>query len=102
MDKSTRDQLNRGARLVEILKQGQYTPMTLAQEVSILYLGTKGVLDEVPLEKVQEFEKWFHKFLAEKYPDVINDIEKVRDLSDSIALRLDHAGHEFIKTFLNK
>ncbi len=102
MDKSTRDQLNRGARLVEILKQGQYEPMTLAEEVSILYLGTKGILDEVPLERVQEFEKHFHPFLMQKYPDVVNDIEKQKDLTDSIAQRLEKAGNEFKAQFLKK
>jgi F-type H+-transporting ATPase subunit alpha len=100
MDKSTRDQLNRGAHLVEVLKQGQYTPMTLAQEVSIIYLGTRGILDEIPLEKVQEYEKGFHRFLAEKYPDVVNDIEKTKDLTESIATRLDKAGREFKKDFI--
>ncbi len=95
MDKSTRDQLNRGARLVEILKQGQYVPMSLSEQVSIIYVGTKGHLDDVPLEKIQEFEKDFHKFIAEKYPDVVNDIEKTKDLTDSIAQRLDKAATEF-------
>jgi F-type H+-transporting ATPase subunit alpha len=100
MDKSTRDQLNRGARLVEILKQGQYVPMTLAEEVSVIYVGTKGLLDEVPLEKVLEFEKGFLKFLAEKYPDVLHDIDKGKDLTDSIAQRLDRAAKEFKGSFL--
>lgn len=100
MDKSTRDQLNRGARLVEILKQGQYTPMTLAQQVSIIFVATKGMIDEVPLEKIADFEKGFHKFIAEKYPDVVNDIEKTKELSDSIAQRLTRAGGEFKGEFL--
>ncbi|OIO38600.1 MAG: F0F1 ATP synthase subunit alpha [Candidatus Omnitrophica bacterium CG1_02_46_14] len=102
MDKSTRDQLNRGSRLVEVLKQGQYVPMSLSQQVSVLYLGTKGILDEVPLEKIEEFEKGFHKFLEEKYPDVVNDIEKLKELTDSIAQRLDRAGAEFKAQFLKK
>jgi F-type H+-transporting ATPase subunit alpha len=100
MDKSTRDQLNRGARLVEVLKQGQYTPMTLSQQVSIIYVATKGHLDEVPLAKIQEFEKGFHKFVAEKYPDVVNDLEKGKELTDSIAQRLDKASAEFKTSFL--
>ncbi len=100
MDKSTRDQLNRGARLVEILKQGQFVPMTVAQQVSIIYLATKGMIDEVPLERVPEFEKGFHKFLAEKYPDVINEIEKTKELADGVMLKLDSAGHEFKEKFL--
>ena len=102
MDKSTRDQLNRGSRLVEILKQGQYVPMSLAQQVSIIYLGTKGALDEVPLDKMLAFEKGFHKFVAEKYPDVVNDLEKQKELTDSVAQRLDRAGTEFKAEFLKK
>jgi F-type H+-transporting ATPase subunit alpha len=100
MDKSTRDQLNRGARLVEILKQGQYVPMTVAQEVSIIYAATKGHIDDVPLERVQDFEKGYHKFLAEKYPDAVNDLEKSKELTDSVAQRLDKAVAEFKAQFL--
>ena len=100
MDKSTRDQLNRGSRLVEVLKQGQYVPMTLAQEVSIIYVATKGILDDVPLDKIEDFEKGFHIFLAEKYPDVVNQIEKKKELSDDVMINLDHAGHQFKTTFL--
>ncbi len=99
MDKSTRDQLNRGSRLVEVLKQGQYAPMTLAEEVSVIYIATKGVLDDVPLEKIQEFERGFHKFLAEKYPDVVNDLENKKEITDSVAQRLDRAGNEFKMSF---
>ncbi|OIO38837.1 MAG: F0F1 ATP synthase subunit alpha [Candidatus Omnitrophica bacterium CG07_land_8_20_14_0_80_50_8] len=102
MDKSTRDQLNRGSRLVEILKQGQYVPMPLWQEVSIIYLGTKGVLDDVPLERIEAFENGFHKFLSEKYPDLVNDVEKLKELTDSIAQRLDKSGSEFKTEFLRK
>lgn len=102
MDKSTRDQLNRGARLVEILKQGQYTPMSLSEEVSIIYLGTKGIVDDVPLERIQEFERGFQKFLKEKYPDVVNDIEKTKELSDATAQKLDRAGNEFKQNYLKK
>jgi len=102
MDKSTRDQLNRGARLVEILKQGQYVPMSVSQEVSIIFVATRGVLDEVPLERVPEFEKGFHKFLAEKYPDVVNGLEKTKELNDDITAKLLKAGNEFKAQFLAK
>src|SRR3989338_3654436 len=99
MDKSTRDQLSRGARLVEILKQGHYTPMSLAQQVSIIYLGTRGVLDDVPLERIQEFEKAFHAHLAEKYPDIVSEIENKKALSEGLTIKLDDAGHLFKKGF---
>ena len=100
MDKSTRDQLNRGSRLVEVLKQGQYVPMTLSQEVSIIYVATKGILDDVPLDRIEDFEKGFHKFVAEKYPDIVNDLEKQKDLIDAVATKLDRAGNEFKTQFL--
>jgi len=102
MDKSTRDQLNRGSRLVEVLKQGQYVPMTLSQEVSIIYVATKGILDDVPLDNIQDFEKGFHTFVAEKYPDIVNDLEKQKDLTDAVATKLDRAGNEFKAAFLKK
>ncbi len=102
MDKATLDQLNRGARLVEVLKQGQYTPFSLAQQVSIIYLATKGVLDDVPQGRIQDFEKGFHQFLAQKYPDVINDLEKTKELGDTVAQRIDRAGAEYKAEFLKK
>ncbi len=102
MDKSTRDQLNRGSRLVEVLKQGQYVPMTLSQEVSIIYVATKGILDDVPLDRIEDFEKGFHKFVAEKYPDIVNDLEKQKDLTDAVAKKLDRAGNEYKAQFLAK
>ena len=100
MDKSTRDQLNRGSRLVEILKQGQYVPMTLAEQVSIIYIATRGAIDDVPLERVPDFEKGFHKFIAEKYPDVVNDLEKTKELTPSLTQRLDKAAADFKAQFL--
>lgn len=100
MDKSTRDQLNRGARLVEILKQGQYTPMSLSQQVSIIYVATKGHLDDLPLEKIQAFEQQWHQFLPAKYPDAVNEIEKTKELSDATAQKLDRAAAEFKGQFL--
>jgi F-type H+-transporting ATPase subunit alpha len=102
MDKSTRDQLNRGARLVEILKQGQYTPMSLSQQVSIIYVATKGHIDDVPMEKILEFEKTWHTFLASKYPDVVNEIEKNKELSDATIAKLDQAAAALKQQFTGK
>ena len=102
MDKSTRDQINRGARLVEVLKQGQFVPMSLSQQVSIIYVATKGLLDEIPLEKIETFEKGFHQFVSQKYPDVVNDLEKTKELTDSVTQRLDRAVAEFKVEFLKK
>ncbi len=102
MDKATLDQLNRGARLVEVLKQGQYTPFSVSQQVSILYLATKGALDDVPQAQIQDFEKGFLLTLAKKYPDVVSEIEKTKELSDATAQKLDRAGAEYKAEFLKK
>ncbi len=102
MDKATLDQLNRGSRLVEVLKQGQYTPFSLAQQVSILYVATKGLLDDVALDKIQDFEKGFHPFLAKKYPDAVNDLEKQKELTDSVAQKLERAVAEYKTEFAKK
>jgi F-type H+/Na+-transporting ATPase subunit alpha len=64
LDAATRRQLNRGARLTELLKQPQYQPLSLGQQVSILYAGVNGYLDDVPVEKVLDFEKAFHEYMG--------------------------------------
>jgi len=91
LDKATQAQLTRGERMVEILKQDQYQPMSLGHMVAILYLGGQGYLDELPKDQVKPFKTFFHTFLDERYPDVIHEIEKTKDLPEAIAKRLDEA-----------
>ena len=94
LDKATQAQLTRGERMVEILKQDQYQPMSLAHQVSILYVAGQGHLDDIPLPQVKPFELRFHAFLEERYPDVLHEIAKTNDLPEVIAKRLDHAAKE--------
>jgi F-type H+-transporting ATPase subunit alpha len=70
LDKATRSQIERGQRVTEILKQPQYTPMTLEKEVTILYAVTNGHLDDVPVDKVAAFEQAFHYFMETNHPEV--------------------------------
>ena len=91
LDKSTQAQLARGERMVEILKQGQSQPMSLAHQVVILYVAGKGALDEIPLAQVRLFETAFHAFVEERYPDVLHEITKTNDVSEPIMKRLDDA-----------
>ena len=100
LDKATQAQLIRGERMVEILKQGQYQPMSLAHQVAIIYVGGKGHLDEVPATQVRAFEEGFHTFLEERYPDVLHEIERAKELSDTIARRLDDAAAQCKQQFL--
>ncbi|MBI4343344.1 MAG: F0F1 ATP synthase subunit alpha [Candidatus Omnitrophica bacterium] len=85
LDKATQAQLTRGERMVEVLKQGQYQPMSLAHEVAIMYVGGQGHLDELPRGQIKPFEDAFHAFLEERYPDVIHDIDRAKELSDAVA-----------------
>jgi F-type H+-transporting ATPase subunit alpha len=80
LDKATRAQLDRGARLVEILKQGQGQPMPVEQQITIIYVGFKGFLDDVEVMNIQKFEQQFHPFMAEHYPDIMEKIARTKDL----------------------
>jgi F-type H+-transporting ATPase subunit alpha len=98
LDKSTLAQLERGRRLTEVLKQGQYVPMSLAEEVEVIFAVTNDFADDVPVEKMRDWEEALHKFLASNYPDVGSTIDRERDLSDATAAKLREALTEFKKT----
>src|SRR3990167_6532254 len=100
LDKATQAQLTRGERWVEVLKQDQYQPMSLAHQVAILYATGKGQLDELPAPQVNAFEQEFHALLDARYPDAGHDIERTKDLSDSVATKLDQAAAECKQQFL--
>ena len=75
LDKGTQAQLERGARLVEILKQPQFEPRSLSQQVAILFAGTKGFLDKYPVEKLKEYEPQLLSFIWSKYPEINREID---------------------------
>ncbi|MGE3961087.1 MAG: F0F1 ATP synthase subunit alpha [Dehalococcoidia bacterium] len=89
LDAATRRQLNRGARLTELLKQPQFQPLSLGQQVTILYAGVNGLLDDVPVDKVQDFERAFHEYMAAGNQDLVNRITTSGDISadDEAAIR---------------
>ncbi len=81
LDKATRDQLERGRRITEVLKQPQYTPMSLGEEVTILYAVTNGYLDDVPVDRVIAWEGTFHRFMESNYHELeqrINDDMEIK------------------------
>jgi F-type H+-transporting ATPase subunit alpha len=102
LDKATQAQLTRGERMVEILKQDQYVPMSLAHQVAILHVANQGVIDDVPRGEVKAFEDAFHAFLEERYPDVLHEIEKAKDLPEPIAKRLEEAGAACKQQFVSR
>ncbi len=101
LDKSTQMQLARGARMVEILKQKQYQTLSLAKQVMILYVGTKGYLDDLPVEAIKNFENKFYKYIAKNYANVEQEIGEKKQLNDSLKQRLDKAILAFKGEFLS-
>ncbi|MCC5875640.1 MAG: F0F1 ATP synthase subunit alpha [Candidatus Sumerlaeia bacterium] len=101
LDKSTQAQLTRGARTVEVLKQGQYIPFDLASQVLIIYVATNGYLDEVPVERLGEFEAKFKEYVAEKYPNLTHRINTDRALTEEIEKELVDAAKTFVVQFLD-
>ncbi len=95
LDAATRQQLERGQRLTELLKQPQYQPLTLAEQVTILYCGVKGYMDEVPVDKVADFETAFHDHMRASAPNVISAIMDTGELSDETEEALKKAIDEF-------
>jgi len=76
LDAATKNVLDKGARNVEILKQGQYEPMAVEKQVAIIYLGTQGLLTEVPVKKVKEFEEHFLLEMENKMPELLLEFKK--------------------------
>ncbi|MEE9419675.1 MAG: F0F1 ATP synthase subunit alpha, partial [Desulfatiglandaceae bacterium] len=88
LDKATQRQLERGYRLVEILKQPQYHPMPAQNEVMILFAGANGYLDEWPVEAIAEYEKQLLEFMESKYADLMGEIKEKNEISDELEEKL--------------
>jgi len=95
LDKATREQLERGRRITEILKQPQYVPMPLEQQVMIIYAVTNDFLDDVPVEEVRGWEDAFHRFMKENHPQIGETIAREKDLSEETSTALRKAIEEF-------
>jgi len=99
LDKATRNQLNRGEKLVEVLKQGQYVPMPVEQQVVEIFSAINGYLDEYPVDRVGKYLKELKIFLEGKYPDLLQDILKKKKLDDELTERLKKALEEMKTAF---
>lgn len=99
LDKATLARLTRGERVTEILKQGQYQPMPMEEQVVSIYTGVNGYLDDLPKDKVLEFETDFLKFMRSAYADVLNEIRSTGKLDDATEEKLQKAINEFKSTF---
>jgi F-type H+-transporting ATPase subunit alpha len=102
LDKSTQAQLNRGARLVEILKQPQYDALSVERQVAIIYAGTNGYLDNVAIADVRAFETELYQYIETREPKVFRDIAEKKQLDDDLKAALDAAVKSFATGFVNR
>jgi len=99
LDKATRSQLDRGQRLTEVLKQPLHVPVSMEKQVIILYVAINGFLDDVPVEKVRDFEANFYKYMDSAHPEVGSAIAREKDLSQTTEEALKSAIREFKQTY---
>jgi F-type H+-transporting ATPase subunit alpha len=99
LDQTTQRQLNRGSRLVELLKQGQYEPLSVEKQVLIIFAGTNGFIDDLPLTAIKKYEQELFSFVESKYPDVFADILKKREMDMDLRAKAIKVLEEFKLAF---
>ena len=100
LDAATRAQLERGARLTEILKQGQWVPQPVEKQVVLVYAGTKGFVDKLPVDSLRDFERELYRMLDEKYPTLLTSIREKGELTSELEAELKKALTEFSSQFI--
>jgi F-type H+-transporting ATPase subunit alpha len=101
LDTATQRQLDRGLRMVELLKQPQYQPFNVNEEVLSIFAGTRGHLDDVPARDVAKFETEMLKYFRDQHPEIVEEIDRTKDLSNDLAEKVAKAIRDF-KTQYNK
>ena len=101
LDKATQAQLNRGKRLVELLKQGQFSPLPFSKQILIIFAGTSGVLDDMPVEQVRDFEKDLYKYVETTNPGLLNTIMEKKILDDNLKADLSRVIKEAKQQFVD-
>ncbi len=100
LDKATQAQLARGERLVEILKQDQYQPLPVENQILIIYAGVNGFLDPYPVDVLQKCERELYKFIEEKHPEIFKEIDEKKELDDELDGKIRGALEEFKEVFV--
>ncbi len=98
LDAATQKQLDRGIRLVEVLKQGQYVPMAVEEQVAIMFAATQGFLDKVPVEKVKDFEAKYIAYMKSSHKDLLSDISATGQLNN--VEKFSSAIQEFVDRYI--
>ncbi|MDQ2955221.1 MAG: F0F1 ATP synthase subunit alpha, partial [Pseudomonadota bacterium] len=99
LDATTQRLLNRGARLTELLKQPQFSPLKMEEQVVVIYAGVNGYLDPLAVERVRAFEQGLLSLIRTKHADILKAIRESRDLDDATAAKLKSAVEGYAKTF---
>lgn len=100
LDKATQQQLNRGQRLVELLKQNQYAPLPVEKQIAVIFLGVRGFLDRIPVAQVVNAEAEFHRFMDANFADILRDIREKKEMTEEVDKRLTAACEEFMKAWV--
>lgn len=100
LDEATRKQIDRGARMTELLKQREHQTMSVERQVAVIWSGTSGNLDDIPVNKIREFEQAFLEYLDMKYKKTLENIKKEKQLTDDVVKDLTNAVAECKETFL--
>ena len=101
LDKATQQQLNRGKRLVELLKQNQFSPLSFAKQILIIFAGTSGALDDMPVEQVRDFEKDLYKYVETANPGLLNTIMEKKILDDNLKAEMSRVIKEAKQQFVD-
>ncbi len=99
LDKATQNQLNRGVRMVELLKQSQYEPMSMAKQVAAIYAGTRGFLDKYPVEKTGAYEQQMLEFIEQKHSYIFDELTDKDEIGDELDEKMKKALTEFDEIF---
>ena len=102
LDEATKKQIERGKRLTELLKQSQFAPMPFEDQVCSIFAAVNGFMDAVPVERIQEFEKKFLKFLHERHKEILDKVRGTGDLSEELDKRLRSTTEDFSKNYFGK
>jgi F-type H+-transporting ATPase subunit alpha len=100
LDAATQRQLDRGFRMVEILKQDQYQPMSVVDQILIIWAGSKGKLDDVPVDRVSEYENAFLEFIASTHSEIVEQLGETGEVTEELEALLDPVCDDFTRSFL--
>jgi F-type H+-transporting ATPase subunit alpha len=100
LDPATRAQLERGRRLTELLKQGQFVPLPVEKQIVLIYAGTQGHTDQLPVESLKQYEEELYRHIDEKQPELWTEIREKPELTDEIKSKLDKTVKKFTKNFV--